>query len=101
MEDLKTKLPWYFSDIKDGFSLKALITVLYLFWGVIANAVAFGSLLGDNTDGFMGATETLLATAALGMLYPLLCGQPLTIMGATGPIASYIIALKGLGDAVG
>eukprot|EP00961_Rhodomonas_salina_P169018 2277265-Rhodomonas_salina.3 len=99
--DLKTKLPWYFSDIKDGFNLKAVITVLYLFWGVIANAVAFGSLLGDNTDGYMGATETLLATAALGMLYPLMCGQPLTIMGATGPIASYIIALKGLGDAVG
>eukprot|EP00961_Rhodomonas_salina_P295954 3935915-Rhodomonas_salina.1 len=48
--DLKEKLPWYFSDIKDGFNLKVIITVLYLFWGVIANAVAFGSLLGDNTD---------------------------------------------------
>jgi len=96
IEDLKTKLPWYSSDITDGFSIKTFITVLYLFWGAIANAVAFGALLGANTDGEMGATETLLATAALGMLYPLLCGQPLTVMGSTGPIAAYIIALRTL-----
>jgi solute carrier family 4 (anion exchanger) protein 1 len=101
MEDLKTKLPWYWSDIADGFQIKTIITVLYLFWGAIANAVAFGALLGASTDGEMGATETLLATAVLGMLYPLLCGQPLTIMGSTGPIASYIIALRTLGNAVG
>jgi len=101
MEDLRTKLPWYLSDIKDGFDTKAIITVLYLFWGALANAVAFGALLGEGTEGYMGATETLLATAALGMIYPLLCGQPLTIMGATGPIAAYILALRGLGNAVG
>eukprot|EP00961_Rhodomonas_salina_P167373 2255369-Rhodomonas_salina.1 len=101
LHDLKTKLPWYASDIKDGFSSKAVITVLYLFWGALANAVAFGALLGENTDGYMGATETLLATAILGMLYPLMCGQPLTVMGATGPIAAYIIALRGIGEAVG
>uniref|UniRef100_A0A0G4G1R4 Bicarbonate transporter-like transmembrane domain-containing protein n=1 Tax=Chromera velia CCMP2878 TaxID=1169474 RepID=A0A0G4G1R4_9ALVE len=96
IEDLKNKLPWYWSDIKDGFGLKTPATVMYLFWGCIANAVAFGSVLGAATDRQIGTTETLLATAALGMLYPLLCGQPLTIMGATGPIMAYIIALRGL-----
>jgi len=101
MNDLRRKLPWYLSDITDGFHLKTINTVLFLFWGSLANAVAFGSLIGENTDGEMGATETLVATASLGMLYPLLCGQPLTIMGATGPIATYIIALRTLGNAVG
>ena len=101
MNDLRRKLPWYLSDITDGFHLKTINTVLFLFWGALANAVAFGSLIGENTDGEMGATETLVATASLGMLYPLLCGQPLTIMGATGPIATYIIALRTLGNAVG
>jgi len=101
LEDLQVKLPWYWSDLKDGFDMKAFITVLYLFWGALANAVAFGALLGDKTEGYMGATETLLATAALGMMYPLLCGQPLTIMGATGPIAAYILALRSLGNVVG
>uniref|UniRef100_A0A0G4FM35 Bicarbonate transporter-like transmembrane domain-containing protein n=1 Tax=Chromera velia CCMP2878 TaxID=1169474 RepID=A0A0G4FM35_9ALVE len=96
MEDLRNKLPWYWSDIKDGLRFKSLATVLYLFWGSIANAVAFGSVLGRATNGQIGATETLLATAALGMVYPLLCGQPLTIMGATGPIMAYIIALRTL-----
>jgi len=101
IEDLRVKLPWYLSDFTDAFNSKVLTTVLYLFWGVLANAVAFGSLLGEATEGEMGATETLMATAALGMLYPLLCGQPLTVMGATGPIAQFIIALRGLSASVG
>mmetsp|Transcript_31432 Transcript_31432/g.62096 ORF Transcript_31432/g.62096 Transcript_31432/m.62096 type:complete len:646 (-) Transcript_31432:2249-4186(-) len=101
VEDLKNKLPWYWSDIKDGFQLKSIATVLYLFWGCIANAVAFGSVLGRATGGVIGATETLLATASLGMVYPLLCGQPLTIMGATGPIMAYIMALNTLAGSLG
>uniref|UniRef100_A0A0G4HL09 Bicarbonate transporter-like transmembrane domain-containing protein n=1 Tax=Chromera velia CCMP2878 TaxID=1169474 RepID=A0A0G4HL09_9ALVE len=101
VEDLRNKLPWYWSDIKDGMRMKSLATVLYLFWGCIANAVAFGSVLGRATGGLIGATETLLATAALGMVYPLLCGQPLTIMGATGPIMAYIIALNTLAGTLG
>jgi len=101
VEDLRVKMPWYLSDLKDAFHTKSITTILYIFWGALANAVAFGALLGDATEGYMGATETLLATAALGMLYPLLCGQPLTIMGATGPIAAYIIALRSIGVALG
>ena len=85
-EDLKTKLPWYLSDFKDGFHSKSITTVLYLYWGCLANAVSFGSVLDDATEGYIGATETLMAAAVLGMIYPLLCGQPLTIMGPTGPI---------------
>ena len=101
MEDLRVKLPWYRSDITDGFHSKTVTVVLYIFWGSLANAVAFGAVLEDGTDSLMGPTETLMATATLGMLYPLMAGQPLTVMGATGPIAAYIIALKGLSDAIG
>ena len=101
VEDLRVKLPWYWSDMKDAFNMKSITTVLYIFWGALANAVAFGALLGEQTKGYMGATETLMATAVLGMIYPLLCGQPLTIMGATGPIAAYIVALRSLGNAIG
>jgi len=100
-EDIKRKAPWYWSDFRDGFSWKCLSTVLYLFWGCIANAVAFGSVLEAGTGGEMGAAETLIGTAVFGILYPLMCGQPLTLMGATGPIVSYIITLKALGSVVG
>ena len=101
MEDVRNKLPFYLSDIKDGFALKTITTVLYLFWGCIANAVAWGSFLGEATDGYIGATETLLASAVLGMLYPLLCGQPLTIMGPTGPLCLFMVALKDIAKAAG
>eukprot|EP00873_Tetraselmis_striata_P039265 jgi/Tetstr1/459529/TSEL_004895.t1 len=95
VDDLRVKLPWYWIYIRDCLHTKAITAVLYILWGaLVANAVAFGALLGDATEGYMGATETLLATATPGMIYPLLCGQPLTIMGATGPIAAYIIALR-------
>eukprot|EP00873_Tetraselmis_striata_P044276 jgi/Tetstr1/464540/TSEL_009297.t1 len=101
IEDLRIKLPWYWSDIRDAVHPKSITTILYIFWGALANAVAFGALLGEATEGAMGATETLMATAGLGMIYPLLCGQPLTVMGATGPIAAYIIALRRLGMMIG
>eukprot|EP00873_Tetraselmis_striata_P025206 jgi/Tetstr1/445470/TSEL_033249.t1 len=101
IEDLRIKLPWYWSDIRDAVHPKSITTILYIFWGALANAVAFGALLGEATEGAMGATETLMATAGLGMIYPLLCGQPLTVMGATGPIAAYIIALRRLGLMIG
>ncbi|CEM23228.1 unnamed protein product [Vitrella brassicaformis CCMP3155] len=100
-EDLRIKLPWYPSDFVDALHVKVPCTVLYIFWGALANAVAFGSLLGERTNGWMGAAETLMATATLGMIYPLFCGQPLTIMGATGPIASYIVALHTLAGMLG
>ena len=101
MEDVRKKLPWYWSDIRDGLALKTITTVLYLFWGSIANAVAWGSFLGEATDGYIGATETLLAAAVLGMIYPLLCGQPLTIMGPTGPLCLFMVALKDIAKAAG
>ena len=101
MEDVRNKMPFYLSDITDGFALKTITTVLYLFWGCIANAVAWGSFLGEATDGYIGATETLLASAVLGMLYPLLCGQPLTIMGPTGPLCLFMVALKDIAKAAG
>ena len=101
IEDLRIKLPWYGSDFIDGFHTKSITTVLFIFWGALANAVAFGALLGSQTEGYLGATETLMATATLGILYPFLAGQPLTVMGATGPIAAYIVALRSMGAVVG
>uniref|UniRef100_A0A0G4IC93 Bicarbonate transporter-like transmembrane domain-containing protein n=1 Tax=Chromera velia CCMP2878 TaxID=1169474 RepID=A0A0G4IC93_9ALVE len=100
-EDVRKKLPWYWSDIRDGMKLKSLATILYLFWGCTTNALTFGAVIGRATGGEIGIIETLLATACFGMVYPLLCGQPLTIMGATGPIIAYIITLRSLTQGLG
>jgi len=41
-EDLNRKLPFYFSDIKDGFRVKTLSSTFFLFFACLAPAVAFG-----------------------------------------------------------
>ena len=48
--------------------------------------VTFGGLLGDATDNKMAAIESIFGGAIAGAMYHLFCGQPLTIIGSTGPI---------------
>lgn len=57
MEDIKGKAPFLVSDIKDGFSIKVLSTVFFLFFACLAPAVAFGGMLGIATSGAMGTIE--------------------------------------------
>jgi hypothetical protein len=73
--------------------LKAASSVLFLFYACIAPAVAFGGLLGTATNGMMGTIETVGATALGGILYALFSGQPLTIIGTTGPLLAFLKVL--------
>ena len=43
-------------------------------------------MVDDKTDGYMGASEMLLSCAVCGFTFSLLSGQPLLIVGATGPL---------------
>lgn len=42
--------------------------------------------LADKTENWIGVSETIVATAINGCIFALLSGQPLTIIGVTGPI---------------
>jgi len=48
---------------------------------------------GSKTDKLMGVSEMLLCTSICGVLFALLSGQPLIIIGATGPIIVFEEAL--------
>ena len=98
IKDVKEKAPFYASDFKDGFSIKSLASTFFLFYACVAPAVAFGGLLGTATNGLMGTVETVGATAIGGILYALFAGQPITIIGTTGPLLAF---LKVLYDACG
>lgn len=41
---------------------------------------------GEKTDGLMGVSELIVSTATLGVLFSLLAGQPLLIIGFSGPL---------------
>uniref|UniRef100_A0A3B4VQI9 Anion exchange protein n=1 Tax=Seriola dumerili TaxID=41447 RepID=A0A3B4VQI9_SERDU len=84
--DMKRKLPWYCSDIYDGFHIQSISAVLFIYLGCITNAITFGGLLGDATDNYQGVMESFLGTALAGTVFCVFGGQPLIILSSTGPI---------------
>ena len=93
MDDLRRRLPHYGGDFRQGLNGKVLGSTLFLYFACLANAIAFGALTGFMTHGEIGTTEMMVATAAGGMVFALLSGQPLTILGGTGPIVIFTALL--------
>uniref|UniRef100_A0A8C3AE79 Anion exchange protein n=1 Tax=Cyclopterus lumpus TaxID=8103 RepID=A0A8C3AE79_CYCLU len=84
--DIKRKIPWFCSDIYDGFHIQSISAVLFIYLGCITNAITFGGLLGDATDNYQGVMESFLGTALAGTVFCVFGGQPLIILSSTGPI---------------
>ena len=87
--DVKRKSPHFVSDFKDGLHSKVAGTTLFLFFAALANAIAFGALTGLLTGNEIGIIEMLVVTAVGGIIFALFSGQPLTILGGTGPIVIF------------
>ncbi len=93
--DIKRKQPTWISDFTDGLNAKALASTIFLYFACLAPSVAFGGLLSVMTDGAIGVVETMLATAITGVIYAFASGQPLSILGSTGPITAFLGVLYG------
>ena len=89
LADIRRRLPHYANDYSEGFHPKVLASIIFLFFACLANAIAFGGLTSIVTDGQIGTVEMILATAAGGVIFALFSGQPLTILGGTGPIVIF------------
>lgn len=85
-QDVKRRGKFYISDFRDGFNLHTLFASLFLYFAFFATNVAFGGLLEDKTGGELGVTEVIFAASACSILFALFAGQPVMIIGATGPI---------------
>lgn len=96
IDDVKRKLPWYWSDFKDGLHSKTIASTLFLFFACLAPAVTFGGVMSVETDQAIGAVEMIAASAVCGVIYALLSGQPLIIMGGTGPLLVFTAILYAL-----
>ena len=95
--DIRRRLPNYASDFKDGLTIKSIGPVLFLFFACLAPSVTFGGIMADKTGGNIGAVEMIVSTAFCGIVYALFAGQPLNMLGGTGPmliITSILYALS-------
>ena len=92
-EDVSSRSKLYWSDIKDGLKLQTLSTVAFLFFACLAPALAFGGLMSGMSGGNIGTVEYLMSTGICGMVYAAFSGQPLTIIGSTGPVLAFTAVL--------
>uniref|UniRef100_A0A4W3HFY8 Anion exchange protein n=1 Tax=Callorhinchus milii TaxID=7868 RepID=A0A4W3HFY8_CALMI len=86
VEDVKRRVPYFWSDIKDAFSLQCVASFLFLYCACMSPVITFGGLLGEATEGRISAIESLFGASMTGIAYSLFAGQPLTILGSTGPV---------------
>ncbi|XP_062844425.1 sodium bicarbonate cotransporter 3-like [Trichomycterus rosablanca] len=86
VEDIKRKAPFYLSDVVDGFSLQCVASVLFLYCACMSPVITFGGLLGEATKSNISAIESLFGASLTGVAFSLFAGQPLTILGSTGPV---------------
>ncbi|XP_057589544.1 anion exchange protein 4 [Hippopotamus amphibius kiboko] len=86
VQDVRRKASWYPSDFSDALHPQCFSAVLYIYLATVTNAITFGGLLGEATDGAQGVLESFLGTAVAGAVFCLMAGQPLTILSSTGPV---------------
>ncbi|XP_036817738.1 sodium bicarbonate cotransporter 3 isoform X2 [Oncorhynchus mykiss] len=84
--DVRRKAPFLWGDIRDALSLQCLASVLFLYCACMSPVITFGGLLGEATKGNISAIESLFGASLTGVAFSMFAGQPLTILGSTGPV---------------
>ncbi|KAG8247288.1 Sodium bicarbonate cotransporter 3 [Homalodisca vitripennis] len=86
VNDLKRKVPWYWSDFKDALAMQCVASWIFLYFACLSPIITFGGLLSEATGKNMAAMESLVSGFVCGIGYGFFSGQPLTILGSTGPV---------------
>uniref|UniRef100_A0A7S0MVQ0 Bicarbonate transporter-like transmembrane domain-containing protein n=2 Tax=Pyramimonas obovata TaxID=1411642 RepID=A0A7S0MVQ0_9CHLO len=93
IKEVKGRLPYYFSDFADGRSRKVYASIPYMFFASVAPALTFAAWLEKNTDKQFGVVEVLMSSVLCGTFFALFGGQPLIIVGVTGPVSIFSITV--------
>ncbi|CAB9531062.1 bicarbonate transporter-like protein 11 [Seminavis robusta] len=96
-EDLAARGPLYKSDWGRPKSIFTVINAtVFAFVIQLIPALIFAELMDRETNGNLATAETLLSSGIMGIIYAIFAGQPLTIMGITGPVAILLGTSYGL-----
>lgn len=86
-KDLKARVPLYLDDWKvpnKSSFFKVFNATIFAFVVQLIPSLIFAELLDKNTHGSLSVAETLMSTGIIGIMYALLSGQPLVLVGITG-----------------
>ena len=98
-KDIRTRSKYYFSDFADGYTVNTILKTwhsrgnmrrrLIVFISLLGPTIIFAVLLGQYSHMNIGIVETLVGEAIACIVWALLGGQPMILMGLTGPIAIF------------
>uniref|UniRef100_A0A2M4A0B9 Anion exchange protein n=1 Tax=Anopheles triannulatus TaxID=58253 RepID=A0A2M4A0B9_9DIPT len=94
INDIKRRYPMYKSDILDGLNSETFAATIFMYFAALSTAITFGGLAADKTHNLIGISETLVAASMTGIVFHALAGQPLVIVGTTGPLLLFDEALN-------
>jgi hypothetical protein len=85
--DLANRAPYYLSDWGKPRSFITIVNAIFFAFIVqLIPALIFAELMDSRTNGNLAVAETLLSTGIIGIIYAVLSGQPMTLLGVTGPV---------------
>mmetsp|Transcript_8400 Transcript_8400/g.17826 ORF Transcript_8400/g.17826 Transcript_8400/m.17826 type:complete len:614 (-) Transcript_8400:92-1933(-) len=87
-EDIAARAPLYRDDwSKPKSAFTVINATVFAFVIQLIPALIFAELMGRETKGNLATAEVLLSSAVIGIIYAIFAGQPMVIMGITGPVA--------------
>jgi boron transporter len=87
--DVKRRLPYYWSDIVDGFNYRTFAGTIRIFFVNLLPAMAFQLDMTRLTGGYFGINEGLFSSALAAVVFSTFSCQPLTVVGITGLISLF------------
>jgi hypothetical protein len=99
--DVKRRLPWYYSDIVDGFNYRTFAGTVRIFFVNLLPAIAFTLDMERHTGGFFGINEALFSSALAAVVFSTFSCQPLTVVGITGLISLFNYTIYDIATAQG
>lgn len=98
-KDIRTRSKYYFSDFADGYTVNTILKTcrscsdftysLIVFISLLGPTIIFAVLLGQYSHMNIGIVETLIGEAIACVVWAFMGGQPMILMGLTGPIAIF------------
>ncbi|KAM9775579.1 anion exchange protein 2b isoform X1 [Syngnathus typhle] len=86
IRDVRRRYPKYASDFKDALNSQCMAAIIFIYFAALSPAITFGGLLSEKTEGLIGVSELIVATAVQGVVFCLLGAQPLLVVGFSGPL---------------
>lgn len=86
IQDVTRRYPQYLSDLQDALNPQCMAAIIFIYFAALSPAITFGGLLGEKTEGLIGVSELIVATAMQGIVFSILGAQPLLVIGFSGPL---------------